>query len=124
MSQPPPPANPYVAAPQPMDPQDEKTWAILTHVGGILFSWVAPLVAYLVFRDRGPFIRQHTTSSLNFHLTMLIGYVVGFITSLFFIGYLLFLAIWIVVVVFGILAAMAASRGEFYTYPLSIKFVQ
>jgi len=26
-------------------------------------------------------------------------------------------------VVFGILAALAANRGEYYTYPLSIKFV-
>jgi uncharacterized Tic20 family protein len=119
-----PPAGPYAGPPQPMSPQDEKLWATLTHIGGIVVSWLVPLIAYLVLRDRGPFIRQHTATALNFHLTLLIAYVVGAILSLVFIGYLVILAAWVVSIVFGIMAAIAANNGQYYKYPLAITFVQ
>jgi uncharacterized protein len=119
-----PPAPAYGGVPQPMSPQDEKLWATLTHIGGILFSWVAPLVAYLVLRDRGPFIRQHTATALNFHITVVIAYVVGAVLSLIFVGYLLILAAWALTIVFGIMGAIAANNGQYYKYPVAIQFVQ
>ncbi|HEV7740828.1 MAG TPA: DUF4870 domain-containing protein [Pseudolysinimonas sp.] len=118
------PANPYAAAPQPMNPQDEKLWATLTHVGGILFGFVAPLIAYLLLRDRGPFVRQHSAAALNFQLTVLIGYIIGAVLTLLLIGFLITIAVWALSIVFAILAAMAASRGEYYSYPWTITFVQ
>jgi uncharacterized Tic20 family protein len=30
----------------------------------------------------------------------------------------------VLVIVFGILAALAANRGEYYKYPLSIEFIK
>ncbi len=119
-----PPANPYVSNPATMRPEDEKLWSILTHIGGIVVFLVVPLVAYLVLRDRGPFVRHHTGQALNFQLTMLIGYVVGFVTSWFGIGFLLIVAAGILTIVFGIIAAVAASRGEFYRYPIAIPFTR
>jgi uncharacterized Tic20 family protein len=118
-----PPADAYGGVPQPMSPQDEKLWATLTHIGGILLAWIAPLIAYLVLRDRGPFIRQHTAAALNFQLTILIAYVVGAILSLVLIGYLLIFAAWALTIIFGIMAAIAANSGQYYKYPLSITFV-
>lgn len=106
-----------------MSPADQRLWSTLTHVGGILFQWLAPLIAYLVLKDRGAFVRAHTATALNFQLTLLIAYVVGYITAFIFIGFLVILAAWVLAIVFGIMAALAANRGEFYTYPLAIKFV-
>jgi uncharacterized Tic20 family protein len=114
----------YPQAPQPMRPEDEKLWATLIHVGGILLSFVAPLVGYLVLKDRGPFVREHSRVALNFHITMVIAYVIGGATSFLGIGILITLAAAIVVIVFGIIAALAANRGEYYKYPLSIEFVK
>jgi uncharacterized protein len=116
--------NPYAAPPQPMSPQDEKVWATLTHVGGIVLGFIAPLVAYLVLRERGPFIREHAAAALNFQLTLLIAYVVGWVLSIVFIGVLLLLAAWVVSIVFAIVASLAANRGEYYRYPATITFVQ
>lgn len=107
-----------------MSPQDEKLWATLTHVGGILFYWVAPLIAYLVLRDRGPFIRQHTAAALNFQLTALIGWVAGVVLSFVGIGVLVIIAVAVLVVVFSIIAAIAANNGQYYRYPIAIAFVQ
>jgi uncharacterized Tic20 family protein len=109
---------------QPMRPEDEKLWATLIHVGGILLSFVAPLVGYLVLKDRGPFVREHSRVALNFQLTMVIAYVIGGATSFLGIGVLITLAAAIVVIVFGIIAALAANRGEYYKYPLTIEFVK
>ena len=87
MTQPPPPPPVNYAAPPPqMSPADEKMWATLTHVGGIVFHWLAPLIAYLVLKDRGPFVRWHTRQALNFQLTLLLAYIAGGVLSLVFIG--------------------------------------
>lgn len=120
---PPPPANPYQAQ-TPMNPPDEKMWATLIHIGGILFSFLPALIGYIVLKDKGPFIRAHATTALNFQITLLIAYVVGGILSIVLVGLLVMLAAWILSIVFGIMAALTANKGEWYTYPLTIKFIK
>lgn len=119
-----PPVNPYASAPQPMSPGDEKLWATLVHVGGIFFGFIPALLGYLLLKDRGPFVRSHTATALNFQLTMLIASVIGGITTLLFIGFFIIIAVSVLVIVFSIIAALAANRGEAYTYPLSITFLR
>ena len=129
---PPPPQNPYSQAAQPMDPAGEKTWSILIHLGGAIISFVTyatlaflpALIGYLVLKDRGPFIRENTKNALNFQLTLLIGVVVGWITSFILIGFLILLAVWVVNIVFSIIAAVRANRGEVYRYPMTIVFIK
>ena len=116
-----PPPSPYTTV-TPLNPSDEKLWATLIHVGGIFFGFVPALIGYLVLKDRGPFIRDHTTTALNFQITLLIAYVVGYVTSLIFIGIFLVMAAWVLSIIFSIMAAMAANRGQGYVYPLTIKF--
>ncbi len=117
------PPNEYSQNPQPMSPSDEKMWATLTHVGGIFFSFVPALVAYLVLKDRGPFVREHSATALNFQLTMLIGSVIGGVLTIILVGFLILFALTILVIVFSIIAAIAANNGQPYKYPLSIQFV-
>ncbi len=119
---PPPPATPYQSQ-TPMNPADEKLWATLIHVGGILFGPLPALIGYLVLKDRGPFIRHHTATALNFQITLLIAYIVGSILIIVVVGLLILLAAWILAIIFGIMAAIAANKGQMYTYPLTIKFV-
>lgn len=114
----------YQQPQQPLSPSDEKLWSTLTHVGGILFNFVVPLITYLVFKDRGPFVREHTRQALNFTLTMLIGYVAGTILSVIGIGFLISLAAWVLSIIFGIIAAIAANKGEMYKYPIAIQFIK
>jgi len=126
MSQTPPPPPPVQpgAPVQPLSPADEKLWATLIHVGGIFFGFLPALIGYLVLKDRGPFVAAHAKTALNFQLTMLIAAVVAGILTIIIIGFILLPAIGIVVIVFSIIAAMKANAGEFYTYPMSIKFIK
>lgn len=102
---------------------DPKTIATLMHVSGIFFGFIGPLVAYLVYPE-DPFIRQHSRSALNFQLTLLIGYVVSIVLAIILIGFLLMLILLVVTVVFHIMGAVEANKGNSYTYPMSIEFLK
>jgi hypothetical protein len=118
--------NPYQStSAKSMSPADEKLWATLIHVGGIIFSFLPALIGYLVLRDRGPFIRAHTATALNFQISYYIYAAVLVPITIVTIGFgsILYAPLAIIGLVFMILAALAANRGQGYSYPLTIKFV-
>ncbi|TQO21103.1 hypothetical protein FB472_2773 [Rhodoglobus vestalii] len=119
----PPTSSPY-APTQPMNPSDEKLWSTLIHVGGIFFSFIPALVGHLVFKDRGPFVRAHTRTALNFQITVAIAYVLSLILTVVLIGYLMLVGVGIVIIVFSIMAAIAANNGQAYKYPLTFEFIK
>jgi uncharacterized Tic20 family protein len=122
MSESTPPTNPYLTV-APMSASDEKMWATLIHIGGIFFGFLPALIGYIVLKDRGPFIRAHALTALNFQLTMLIVFFIGAVTSIILIGLLVILVASILLLVYSILAAVAANNGQYYTYPYSFPLV-
>ncbi|HEX3003180.1 MAG TPA: DUF4870 domain-containing protein [Angustibacter sp.] len=139
MSQPYPPQQPgyppypYPVRP-PMSPSDERTWAMLAHLAPFAGSLVGlpvvgPLVVYLMYKDRSAFVRRHAAASLNFQIMLLIVTVLGFVVAVpiaivtLGIGLVAFIIGAIVVgvaaIVLQIVAAVAASRGQDYQYPLT-----
>jgi len=98
-------------------------WSIFAHLGGTFLSFIVPLVIYLVFKDRDPFVREHSSAALNFHLTLFIAYLVSAILILVLIGLILIPLLAICALVFTIIASVAANDGREYTYPLAIQFV-
>ncbi len=116
-----PPANPYASGSSNWTPEQEKTGAILVHALSIFFEFLAPVIGYAAFQDRGPFIKHHTKEALNFSLTMLLAYIVLAISV---VGWIVIWAVPFYALVFRILAAVKASQGEFYKYPATIRFVK
>jgi uncharacterized protein len=119
----PPSAYGPAAPPPSMSPADEKLWATFIHLGALFFGVLAPLIGYLVLKARGPFVRAHAATALNFQLTLLIAYVVGTFTMVVGIGVIILMAAYVLNVVFCIIAAVKAHGGEWYKYPLTIAFV-
>jgi uncharacterized Tic20 family protein len=121
---PPPPAGPYQAS-TPLSPADEKLWATLIHIGGIFFGFLPALIGYLVLRDKGPFIRLHTATALNFQISLYIYSAAVLVITLltFGIGAVLYFPLIVVALIFMIMAAVKANQGQPYAYPLTIKFV-
>ncbi len=116
--------------PVPMTPADQRTWAIATHLSPFLASFVGglsflgPLILYIVFRDRGAFIRHHSAEALNFQLTMWIGLLISVpLIFFFFLGVFTAGAIGLAMLVCQILGAVAAGGGRDYRYPFTIRFV-
>jgi uncharacterized Tic20 family protein len=120
---PPPPAGGYTAQPL-MSPADQRLWATLLHVGGIFFSWLSALIGYLVLKDRGEFIKEHARQELNWQITVTIGLIVSYILVFVIIGSITLIAVYILAVVFGIISAIAANKGELYRFPLAIQFIK
>jgi uncharacterized protein len=120
---PPPPQTPYATV-QPLSPSDEKLWSTLTHIGGIFFGFLAPLITFLVFKDRGAFVRHHTAQALNFQITLAIAVFVCVILSFAIIGFFLIPVVAIIGIVFPILAAIASNKGEWYRYPVAIPMIK
>jgi uncharacterized Tic20 family protein len=119
----PPPAQ-YNAAPQPMAPQDEKTWATLVHLAPFAAALVGlpflgPLIVFLVLKDRGPFVRFHAAQALNFQIIVTIALWVFGLLSFVLIGIPFLIATAIAWVVFPILGAIKDNNGECYRYPLT-----
>jgi uncharacterized Tic20 family protein len=93
-------------------------WALLANLGGIFFSFVAPLIVYVIYKDRDPFVRRASAQALNFQIVVAIGYFVSFILTFVIIGIFTFMALGVCAIVFPILASVAANKGQEYNYPL------
>ena len=99
-------------------------WSLFAHIGGIFFGFIARLIVYLIYKDRDPFVRRHagpgaelpdhhcdrSTSSRPADRSSSSASCRD-------------PAVWILSVVFSIMAAMAANKGEEYTYPMVPKMV-
>lgn len=113
-------SNPYASS-EPLSPDAEKAWATAAHLLAIPFEFLAPLIGYLVFNGKGPFISHHVRESLNFGITMLITMVVLGISI---IGWFLLWLPPIIWTVLRIIAAFKTAQGEFYKYPLTLRFIK
>lgn len=108
-----------------MSPADQRMWAVLGHLAGFVSNFVLPLVLWLILRERGAFVEDQTKEALNYQITLIILGVVFTVVSILTlgIGAILFLY-YLAAIVFMILAAVAASRGEAYRYPLCLRLVK
>ncbi|HEX2029028.1 MAG TPA: DUF4870 domain-containing protein [Nitriliruptorales bacterium] len=131
------PGQPYPPHPSGL-PSDVRNWAMAAHLSTIVASFVmlpflGPLIVWLIKREEHPFIDQHGKEALNFNLSVLLYTVVGTVAAVlvaivtFGVAMLivvpLALALGIGWLVVTILAAVRASNGEPYRYPVTIRFV-
>jgi len=103
--------------------KDDINLALLAHLLGIVTGFVGALILWLVKKD-SPFVTHHSLEALNFQITMAIAYVVCWLLMFIVIGILLMPLLFIGNLVFCILAAMAASRGEMYRYPFALRLLK
>jgi uncharacterized Tic20 family protein len=98
---------------------------VLAHLSLFAFGLVGPLVLWLVVKDdpNKPLTRHHAAEALNFHISLAIYGVVSLVLILVLVGILLLLVLAVASVVLAIIAAVAASKREYYRYPLTLRLV-
>ena len=101
-------------------------WATISHILPIVgLSFIVPLVVWLVFKGRGAFLEDQAKESLNFQITLVIAGIAISIISVVTVGLGALLSlVFIPALIFMILAAVAANRGELYRYPLNIRIIK
>ena len=86
------------------------------------FAGIAPLVLWLARRDTSPFDDDHGREVVNMSITGLILFGVVAVTAG--IG-MVVLVPWAIVALVGIIrGAIAANNGEYFRYPMTIRFIQ
>ena len=113
--------GPYVG---PTPTPDDKTMAMLSHLLGIVLGFVGPLIIWLIKKDQSPFVDDQGKESLNFQIMLVIGYVIGSVTSMICIGFLIIPAVWVFGIIFSIIGALKAKDGIPYRYPLNLRLVK
>ena len=125
MGNPYPPRPDYGPPPPGYASPEEKNWALLTHFGGIIIGFIAPLITLLVKGQQSPTLRAHAVEALNFQIPWNAALLVGQIISVCSGGFLFFipLGVWLVMAVFCVLGGLRANEGQLYHYPLSARLV-
>ncbi len=125
------PSYSYSQSQPPISPGEERTWGMVSHLvplGAMVLSagflgFVGSLVIYLMYRDKGPFVRQHAANSLNVQILTFIVLVVSVPLMLLLIGFLTFGLAFVYAFVVHIIGAVKANNGEWWTPPFTPKFV-
>ena len=102
---------------------DDKNIATVTHLGGTVFSFIPSLIVWILKKDDSAYIADQAKEALNFQITVLIAQFVAGVLAIILIGFLFMAIIWILNVVFCIIAAIASSKGETYRYPLCLRLI-
>jgi uncharacterized Tic20 family protein len=101
--------------------QDSKNIALLIWIATIFLSILPGLVVYLVKKD-DEFVTDQAKEALNWSITALIGYAVGWVLPL--IGTLLVGAVWLCNLVFCVMGAMSCSNGNAFRAPFALRLVK
>ena len=116
--------NTEITTPNNLTPNnDDKNIATVTHLGGTVFSFIPALIVWILKKEDSAYIADQAKEALNFQITVLIAQFVAAILAWVLIGFILIPIIWILNVVFCIIAAIASSKGKTYRYPLCLRLI-
>ncbi len=111
--------------------ENERTWGMLAHLSalaGLVVPLIGivlgPLVVWLAKRDESEFVAAHAKEALNFNISVLLGAILCMLLMLVFIGVLLGTALFIAWLVMTLVAAIKASEGHPYRYPVTLRLVK
>lgn len=122
-------------APPQVASTDERLFATLAHLSAAiawifsigLVNFVGPLLVWLLFRDRSPFVRRAAAGSFNFAIGMTLMGVLGWIMVITIVllpvGVLLIALSGVLAIVLGCLGALRTWQGKSYTYPMQFRIL-
>jgi len=114
--------------------KQDNTLPVLTHILGLLTSFIGPLIVLLATEDKNS--KKHAKTALNWQFSIIIYFIalvvlsiISVILTVIYIGFFLiplvvlaFIALYVLDFVFCILAAVKAGEGKLWKYPFSIPF--
>ena len=117
--------------------QGEKPWGMETNTYLLLLhlsqfagylaaglGFILPIVMWVSNKDKSPAVDEHGKEVTNFIISWLIYIIISFILILVVIGIPMLIVLGILGFIFPIIGAVKANNGEFYRYPLTIRFLK
>ncbi|MDQ3799349.1 MAG: DUF4870 domain-containing protein [Acidobacteriota bacterium] len=110
---------------------EQKQWALFLHLSQLLnflipFGGVAaPILIWQLKKDEMPPLDAHGKMIVNWTISSVIyGFISFILVFAFFIGLIPILGLLVCGIVFPIIGGIKAGNGEFWEYPLTIKFLK
>ena len=102
---------------------DDRLMAILSHILALVpgIGILGPLIIYLVKGNEPGFVKDNARESLNFQLTIILLYIILFVTI---IGIFLWWVVALLNLILVIVATVKAAEGQVYRYPLSLRLIK
>lgn len=116
--------------PMPLQTSGQKQTGMFLHLSQLLNfiipfgGVVAPILIWQFKKDEIPALDAHGKMVTNWVISAAIYGVVSAVLCIVLIGFLGLAALFIMGIVFPIIGAIKANNGEFYEYPLTIKFLK
>jgi uncharacterized protein len=106
--------------------QEDRTIALLTHLSGVVLSFIVPLIVWLIHRDKPDrtFLTDQSKEALNFQITIAIAFLACSVLTLILIGMFLMPLVWLFNLIFCILAGIKANEGVAYRYPFTLRLIK
>lgn len=111
--------------------QDERTWAMIAHLSAFAVfvfplggNIIAPLIVWLARRDTSAFVDAEAKEALNFNIAVSLGWIVSALLTFILVGIPLAVILFLGWLVMIIIAAIRASEGIGYRYPVSLRLVR
>jgi uncharacterized protein len=115
------------APPQIQPTGNDKIWSMLSHLSALFTPFigiVVPLVVYLAMRHESEYLTQNAKEALNFHISVYIYALCCLPLMVIFIGWPILVLLVIGAFILAIVAAVKASDGGCFHYPLTLRLVK
>ena len=109
---------------------DERQMGMFLHMAGAVNAFAFPIGAIITIilwqakKEEMPSLDAHGKMAVNWLISFTIYCIVSAILMIILVGFFLLMALFVVGLVFPILAGMKANSGELWDYPLTIKFLK
>ncbi len=102
-------------------PTSDTDMAAVTHILGLFTGLLGTLLIYVVTDD--PFVKQNAANATNWQIMVIIYSIVSFVLIFLLVGFILLPALVLADFAFAVIAAIKATDGEAWEYPITPELV-
>ncbi len=113
-----------------IDDKDERMWGMFCHLSALsgfvipFGNIIGPLIIYSMKKDEYAFVADQGKESLNFQISVLIYLMISGIAVLLIVGIFMLITVGLLSLILTVVASVRANDGEYYRYPLCIRFIK
>jgi uncharacterized Tic20 family protein len=132
-------SNPYSAPQAPtmsqppdsgMQEHETRQWALMLHISALagclipFGNFAAVLLIWQLKKHQLPGLEPHGRTAMNWAISQIIYYLIAGVLAFALFGFPLLIVVYVLGIIFPIVAAVKANNGELWKYPLSIEFLK
>jgi len=102
---------------------EARNMAMLCHLLGIV-GFFAPLVIWLNEKEKHKFVNEHGRAAMNYQISIIIYYIASCMLCFIIVGFFMIAALVIMHIIFVIMGAVKAGKGQPWRYPIAIQFLK